>query len=257
MAKLNGLTAIVCGGTAGIGFAIACALINDGVQQMVIVGRDPKKGEIARKRLADESPQADVRLVSVDVSYPKGAVLAAETCMLFFGRIDILVSGAAGDPMPRLLHETEVEDLPEIFRSIICGVTLPLRAALPYMMASGGGSMTCIASDAAKLATPGEAAIGGSMAAIAMFCRSLALESRRHQIRVNCVTPSIVRNTPLYEKVMTDPFASRLFAKAHQRAYLGIVEPQDLADLVCFLASPSACKLTGQTISVTGGISAA
>lgn len=257
MTKLNGLTAIVCGGTAGIGLAIARSLIKDGVQQMVIVGRNPEKGEIARKRLVDENPQADVRLVSVDVSYPKGAVLAVETCMSSFGRIDTLVSGAAGDPMPRLLHETSVEDLPEIFRSIICGVTLPLRAALPHMTASGGGSMTCIASDAAKLATPGEAAIGGSMAAIAMFCRSLALESRRHQIRVNCVTPSIVRNTQLYEKVMNDPFASRLFAKAHERAYLGVVEPQDLAELVCFLASPSASRLTGQTISVTGGISAA
>jgi NAD(P)-dependent dehydrogenase (short-subunit alcohol dehydrogenase family) len=257
MAKLNGLTAIVCGGTAGIGLAIARALIKEGVRQMVIVGRDPEKGEIARKRLADESPQADVRLVSVDVSHPRGAVLVVESCMLFFGRIDTLVSGAAGDPMPRLLHETAVEDLPEIFRSIICGVTLPLRAALPYMTASGGGSMTCIASDAAKLATPGEAAIGGSMAAIAMFCRSLALESRRHQIRVNCVTPSIVRNTQLYEKVMNDPFASRLFEKAQERAYLGVVEPQDLAELVCFLASPSALRLTGQTISVTGGISAA
>jgi 2-hydroxycyclohexanecarboxyl-CoA dehydrogenase len=257
MTKLNGLTSIVCGGTAGIGLAIARSLIKDGVQQMVIVGRNPEKGEIARKRLVDENPQADVRLVSVDVSYPKGAVLAVETCMSSFGRIDTLVSGAAGDPMPRLLHETPVEDLPEIFRSIICGVTLPLRAALPHMTASGGGSMTCIASDAAKLATPGEAAIGGSMAAIAMFCRSLALESRRHQIRVNCVTPSIVRNTQLYEKVMNDPFASRLFAKAHERAYLGVVEPQDLAELVCFLASPSASRLTGQTISVTGGISAA
>ena len=56
---------------------------------------------------------------------------------------------------------------------------------------------------------------------------------------------------------MNDPFASRLFEKAQERAYLGVVEPQDLAELVCFLASPSALRLTGQTISVTGGISAA
>ena len=159
--------------------------------------------------------------------------------------------------MPRLVHETSLDEIPEIIRSITSGVLLPLRAALPHMVASGGGAMISIASDAGKIATPGEAAIGAAMAAIAMFSRTLALEAKRHQIRVNCLTPSIVQGTPLYNKLMADPFAGRLFAKAHDRAQLGVVQAEDLAELIVFLASPAAARVTGQTISVTGGISAA
>ena len=89
-----------------------------------------------------------------------------------------------------------------------------------------------------------------------MFCRGMAIEAKRHGIRVNCVTPSIVRGTPLYDRLMADPFAGRLFAKAERMASLGVVEPDDLASLVTFLAGPGSARLTGQTISVTGGISA-
>jgi NAD(P)-dependent dehydrogenase (short-subunit alcohol dehydrogenase family) len=249
--------ALVCGATAGIGLAIAAALLRDGTRRMVIVGRDPERGVAARRRLLGAAPGADVRFEAADVSRPEAAVAVVESCVGAFGRLDTLVSLAAGDPMPRLLHDTPIEAVPEIIRTITSGILLPLRAALPQMMVQGSGSMTCIASDAAKVATPGECAIGGAMAAVAMFCRSLALEAKRSGIRVNCVTPSIVQATPLYDKVMSDPFASRLFGKAERRAGLGVVRPDDLAELVAFLASPAACRLTGQTISLNGGISAA
>jgi len=81
-------------------------------------------------------------------------------------------------------------------------------------------------------------------------------EAKRHGIRVNCLTPSIVGDTPLYGKLKADPFASRLFVKAEDMADLGIVTAADLAEAVVFLASPSAARMTGQTISITGGISA-
>jgi NAD(P)-dependent dehydrogenase (short-subunit alcohol dehydrogenase family) len=119
------------------------------------------------------------------------------------------------------------------------------------------GSIVCVASDASKVATPGEVAIGAAMAAIAMFCRGLAIESKRSGIRVNCVTPSIVRGTPFYDMLMRDAFASKLFSKAERLAALGVVNPDEVADLVAFLASAAAAKITGQTVSVNGGISAA
>ena len=95
------------------------------------------------------------------------------------------------------------------------------------------------------------------MAAIVMFSRTLAIEAKRSGVRVNCVTPSIVRDTPLYDRLMADDFAGRLFAKAERRAHLGVATPGDLAALVVYLASPAAARLTGQAISVNGGISAA
>lgn len=84
----------------------------------------------------------------------------------------------------------------------------------------------------------------------------MAIEAKREGIRVNCLTPSIVRGTPLYDKLMSDPFATLLFSKAETMAKLGVAEPQDLASLAAFLISPAAARITGQAISVTGGISA-
>ena len=252
-----GSVALLCGATAGIGLAVAEALLDDGVRKMVIVGRNPARGAAALQKLESRHPDADIRFEAADLSQPDACTRVVDSCVASFGRLDTLVSLAAGDPMPKLLHETPIERVPEIIGSITSGILLPLRAALPQMMAQGGGSMICVASDAAKVATPGECAIGAAMAAVAMFCRTLAIEARRSGIRVNCVTPSIVENTPLFDKVMSDPFCSRLFSKAQRRAGLGVVQPEDLASLVCFLASPAAARLTGQTISVNGGISAA
>jgi NAD(P)-dependent dehydrogenase (short-subunit alcohol dehydrogenase family) len=90
-----------------------------------------------------------------------------------------------------------------------------------------------------------------------MFCRGLAIEAKRSGVRVNCVTPSIVRGTPFYDMLMADPFASKLFSKAERLASLGVVDADEVAELVAFLASSASAKVTGQAISVNGGISAA
>jgi NAD(P)-dependent dehydrogenase (short-subunit alcohol dehydrogenase family) len=90
-----------------------------------------------------------------------------------------------------------------------------------------------------------------------MFSRTLALEASRHGIRVNAITPSIVKDTSAYKRVMSSEFSQRLFAKAEAKAKLGVATPADIAPLAVFLAGPGAAKITGQAISVNGGISAA
>jgi len=253
---LEGKVALLTGATAGIGLACAAGLAHAGFGRIVVVGRSEERGIAAREHLQRES-SADVRFFAADVSAPAGAQSAADTCANLFGRIDVLVSVAGGAPMPRLMHETPIEDIGRVIGSITSGVLLPARAVLPVMMTQKSGSIICIASDAAKVATPGEVTIGAAMAAIVMFCRALAIEAKRSGIRVNCVTPSIVKDTPFYDTLMADPFASKLFSKAERIASLGVVEPSDLASLVAFLAGPNSARLTGQTISVNGGISAA
>lgn len=92
-----------------------------------------------------------------------------------------------------------------------------------------------------------------------MFTRALALEGKRDGIRANVLTPSMTSGTEHYDKVMADPFAGRLFAKAEKMAALGVVSKEELAGLAglaVFLASSAAAKITGQAISMTGGISA-
>jgi 2-hydroxycyclohexanecarboxyl-CoA dehydrogenase len=94
------------------------------------------------------------------------------------------------------------------------------------------------------------------MAAIIMFSRTMAMEAKRNGIRVNVVTPSLINSTGGYERVQADEFASRLFSKATKLAALGLAEPDDLASLIVYLTGPESAKLTGQAISVNGGISA-
>jgi NAD(P)-dependent dehydrogenase (short-subunit alcohol dehydrogenase family) len=95
------------------------------------------------------------------------------------------------------------------------------------------------------------------MAAITMFCRATALEEKRHNIRINILTPSLIANSPGAALIFGEPFSTKLFEKVAAMAHLGLPEPEDLAAMVLFLASDEARRITGQAISVNGGISVA
>ncbi len=248
---------LITGGTSGIGLASARALAEAGARRFVLNGRNAERAEAARLSLAETAPEAEIHLALGDASSQAGAQGAVADCLDAFGRIDVLLNSAGGDVLPRLLHEQGMDEIEAVLRGELLSTILPTRAALEPMMAQGGGSIIAIASDAAKVATPGEAVIGAALAGILMFTRTAAIEAKRSGVRLNCITPSIVRGTPHYDKLMADKFAGRLFAKAEQRANLGVVEPEDLAQLVVYLASPAAAKLSGQGISLNGGITAA
>ncbi|MCA0871536.1 SDR family oxidoreductase [Seohaeicola saemankumensis] len=248
MADLSGQRVLVIGGTAGIGRACARRMIAAGAR-VTVAGRNRDRGAAAAAELGAD-------LVCGDASRPADAQQMVDDAADLMGGLDVLLSGAGGDPMPRLLRDIALDELMGDVAGSLAPVILPARAAYDRMAAQGHGCILMIASDAGKLATPGESAIGAAMAGIAMFGRAMAIEARRDGIRVNCLTPSIVRGTPLYDRLMADPFAAKLFAKAETMAGLGVVDPQDLAELAAFLASPAAARITGQTISVTGGISA-
>ncbi|MFT5113832.1 MAG: 2-hydroxycyclohexanecarboxyl-CoA dehydrogenase [Parasphingorhabdus sp.] len=254
--NLNQSAVLLTGGTSGIGLASAKALALAGVEKLMLVGRSVERGHAAVETVLAEVPDVDVRSYSADVTTPTGACEAAEACHSAFGSIDVLVGTVGNAHMPKILHKLPIEEIPPMLSAIINGAILPPRAVLPFMMKQGHGSIMCVASDAAKLATPGEVIIGAAMASIVMFCRGLANEAKRSGIRVNAITPSIVRGTPLYDQVMADEFSAKMFARAEQLADLGVATADDLADLVVFLSSPASSLITGQTISVTGGISA-
>ena len=247
---------MVVGGTAGIGLACAHSLLARGLPRIIIAGRSIERGEAASAQLEALYPNASVSFKQCDATDATAAQELADAAVEDMGRIDILVSCGGGDPRPRLLHDIAISEIMPTIAMVVAGIVLPARAVLPHMMAQGGGSVICLASDAAKVATPGETVIGAAMAAIVMFCRGMAYEAKRSGIRVNCLTPSIVQGTPLYDRLMADPFSRKLFGKAETMASLGVVEPEDLGATVAFLASPDAAKITGQTISITGGISA-
>lgn len=249
--RLEGQRALIVGGTAGIGLATARAMLAEGAN-VVIAGRNPRRGAKALSSLSDQN----AHFIAADAGKPENCALLVEQTAEILGGIDVLMSCGGGAPMPRLLQDIPLAELMPQISATLAPVINPARAVQPVMAAQGGGAILCVASDAGKLATPGEVAIGAAMGAITMFCRAMAIEVKRNGIRVNCLTPSIVEGTPLHDRLMDDPFAGRLFSKAKSRADLGVARPEDLASLAVFLASDAAARITGQTISVNGGISA-
>lgn len=253
---LNGMTAVITGGTAGIGRACAEALLDAGAGAVLINGRNAERAEQARAEIQSRFPTTRVLVAIGDVAHHEAALAVMAEAKRQLGRINVLVNSTGGNDIPRLLHETAPEEIPGILQRCLFAQILCSRAALTFMREARRGVIINIASDAAKLPTPGETVIGAAMAGIVMFTRGLAVEGKRDGIRANVVTPSMTSGTDHYERVMADPFAGKMFGKARKAAALGVVSKEELAALVVFLASPSAAKLTGQAISMTGGISA-
>lgn len=244
---------LVVGGTSGIGLEAARLACQRGAASVRVVGRNPERGALALESLGAQA--GFIAADGADIAQVEPMVARAAEEM---GGLDALLVSPGTTHLPELLHK---QDLARIRDALLCDLAPVLyvcRAALPVMAAQGGGAMVAIASDAGKIATPGESVIGAGMAAVMQFMRGVAIEGRRNGVRANTVTPSLVEGTPLTERLMErGTFPARLFAKAREQAMLGPTEASDVAEAALFLLSPASRRITGQAMSVSGGISAA
>lgn len=247
--------ALVIGGSAGIGYASAKKLALAGVRRIVIVSRTPSTGEAARVELAKTG--ATVHYVQGNAMLAEDAVRITAEAERLLGGIDILVVSTVADNKPELFRDIPTADIRYILDQMVLPTMHMVSEVMPFMASRRGGVIITVASDAGKTATPGETVIGACKAAIIMFTRTVAIEGKRNGIRANVLTPSLVLGTASSDRITTEGFSSKLFARAAEQAHLGVPYADDLGDLVVFLAGPGARRLTGQAISVNGGISAA
>lgn len=225
--------------------------------RVVVLGRDDDRGKSACEHVLRRVPSADAGFVRADASDPAEAVAAERECRRRLGAIDVLMCATGPAEPPRLMDRIPIENVRTRLDEVILPPLHMMHATLPAMREQRSGSIINVASDAAKVATPGETLIGAAMAAILMFSRAAALEVKREGVRINILTPSLIADTPGAALIAGEPFSAKMFEKAAAMAHLGVAEPADLAAMAVYLAGPNAVRITGQAISINGGISVA
>ena len=252
--KLRGKTALVTGGGRGIGRAIALGLAQEGAQVAVL---DILADNAAA--VAGEIEATGVKALALPADLTKRAQVdrAIADTLAQFGQIDILVNNAGWDRM-ELFLDSEEETWDKIIAINFKGMLYVCKAALPSMVARGQGKVISIASDAGRAGSTGEAVYAGTKGAIIAFSKTLAREMARHKITVNVVCPGLTE-TPLLQGIREQSPKTEKVIEAVTRAIpLGRVgQPEDIAGAVVYLASPAADFVTGQTLSVSGGLTMA
>jgi NAD(P)-dependent dehydrogenase (short-subunit alcohol dehydrogenase family) len=253
--RLEDSGVLIAGGSSGIGLATAVRFAESGVGRMALVGRNPERGAQAKAAIAARFPRVQVEFLAADLVDAAQAKRAGETAERLIGGVDVLVNSVNSGGVPELFHDSAIESIQPTVANLLLPPLHMCSAVLPGMRRRGRGAIVNIASDAAKTATPGEAAIGAAMAGIVRFTLALALEAKRYGVRVNAVTPSLTKGTDSYKRIMANEFAGKLFQKAERAALLGVPAPEDYAPLIVFLAGPDAALITGQAVSLNGGVS--
>jgi NAD(P)-dependent dehydrogenase (short-subunit alcohol dehydrogenase family) len=251
--KISGSGILILGGTAGVGLETAAQFAAQGAR-VVLLGRNADRGTGACTQLRARVPDAWVEFVKADVLDAVAAQCAEQQACALLGSIDVLVCTTGPSRPPSLLQNIPIEDIKSRLEEIILPPLHMMHAVLPGMRAQKSGAIVNVASDAAKVATPGETLIGAAMAAILQFSRAAALEEKRDGIRINVLTPPLIASTPGAALIFAEPFSARMFEKAAKLAHLGVPESEDLASMILYLASPAARRITGQAISINGGI---
>jgi len=254
MGTLNGKTAVVTGASRGIGRAIAIRLAKDGART-VLSARDHAALERAVREIKDFGGQAasfplDLRIPD---SPPRLAAFARQT----FGQIDIVVNNAGATKRGEFEHLTE-EDWADGFALKFYGAVRLTRAAWPHLKAVSGSLINI--SGVGGRTPESQFTIGGSVnAALISFTKAMAAAGIRDGVQVNVINPGTIR-TDRYQKRLVafaaeqgmDPAAAeREFVREHYITRIG--EPEDIAALVAFVASPEGRFLHGAMVDMDGG----
>ena len=233
MSRFADRVAIVTGGASGIGRATAQRLEAEGATVVV-----------ADLNAPDPVDVTDAAAVRAFVAGVKEQL----------GKVDILVSNAGWDRPGPFLETTE-----DLWDKVIDinyrGHLAVTHAVLPLMIERGYGRVVTVASDAGRVGSSGEVVYSGAKGAVIAFTKAIAREVARHGVNVNCVAPGLV-DTPLLDGIM-DGNAGLMSAIVRTIPLHRTGKPEEIAAAVCFLASADADYITGQTLSVNGGLTMA
>jgi 2-hydroxycyclohexanecarboxyl-CoA dehydrogenase len=239
----------VTGGGRGIGRAIVEALAADGHSVAV--------ADIDQQTARSAAEAVDGLAVGLDVTDTVSVGAAVGLVEARLGRIGVLVNNAGWDEFRPFL-DTDEQFWDRVIEINLKGCLRLCRRVVPGMVEAERGRVVNIASDAARVGSSLEAVYSGAKGAVVSFTKTLAREVARHQVTVNAVCPGPTE-TPMLEQMLAAGDDSARVIEAMRRAVpmrrLG--RPEDIAGAVAFLASDRAAFITGQTLSVSGGLTMA
>lgn len=240
-------TALVSGGTSGIGLAAAEILLNRG-WNVAISGRSAERGDKALQYL-----DAGSRAVyfSGDVGKDECCRRMIHETVCRFGRLDGLVT-SAGYYEECLLEETNEEQVQQMFSVNVYGTISLCKYAMPYLKKTCGNIVT-VSSDAGLQGNVACSVYGATKGAVVAFTKSLALEAAPHQVRVNCVCPGDVE-TPLLEKQLQEDPSLTIAAMKEQYPLYRLAKPREIGKVIAFLLSDDASFITAAALPVDGGL---
>jgi NAD(P)-dependent dehydrogenase (short-subunit alcohol dehydrogenase family) len=241
MAGLRGRSAVIVGGSQGIGLAIAREFLAAGAGVM-IVARRPEQLAVARRELGD------VPAFAGDAAADDVAARCIDEAKRHFGRVDILVNNAAVNPQKGAMIDMPLDDFDAVLRLNLRGPLMWSQLAWRASMKEHGGVILNMASLGGRMLYPNLGAYNTSKAALIYLTKVLAAELGP-RVRVNGLAPGLIRtemSLAAWRGERGDRFASRL---PLQR--LG--EPEDVARSALFLASDDAAWITGETLTIDGG----
>jgi 2-hydroxycyclohexanecarboxyl-CoA dehydrogenase len=248
--KLKDKVAIVTGGGKGIGRAIALRLAQDGAK-IAILDIDLGSAQTVAGEINNFGSQGIGK--RADLSQYAETKQAVDEVFTEFGRIDILVNNAGID-QPKPFLETDDAFWDRFIAVNYKSYLNACHACIPYLMKNGQGSIISMGSDAGRVGTAGELIYGGTKAAIMGSSKALARELAPFQITVNCISPGPI-DTDIWRSLAADEKGKKIAEGVVRSIPLRrIGSPEDVAGVVAFFASDDARYITGQVLSVDGGL---
>ncbi len=249
--QLAGKAALIAGAGGGICRAIAVAFAREGASVACVDIDAAAAAETAR--LVAEAG-AGALSQTCDVASEGQTRTAVEAAYREFGRLDILVSGAAPHDRSGPITEITPADWQQVLDINLTGAFLLSRAALPLMIAGGGGSIIFIASQLGRVGSAGRAAYCATKGALIQLAKVMAIDHAAQNIRVNTLSPGAVETQRTLNRYGSFGAARAAIGPKHLTGRLG--RPDEVAGAAVFLASDAASFVTGSDLLVDGGYTA-